>query len=233
MEYTDPRTGQSIGAPLPGWTARARPARIGLEGRSCRVEAFRVEAHAGDLWEVYADDTTGANWTYLGYGPFATQADFTAKMHELEQASDPLFYAVLTGAERRATGLASLMRIDPANGVIEVGHIHYSQRLKGSTAATEAMFLLMRHVFDDLGYRRYEWKCDSLNSPSRAAALRLGFTYEGIFRQATVYKGRSRDTAWYSIIDREWPALRARFERWLDPANFDASGRQLRRLSEC
>ena len=124
------------------------------------------------------------------------------------------------------------MRIDPAHGVIETGHLNYSPLLQKKPAATEAMFLLMRRVFDELGYRRYEWKCDALNAPSRAAAERLGFIYEGLFRQATVYKGRNRDTAWFSIIDGEWPALKRAYEAWLDPANFDAGGKQLRSLSE-
>jgi RimJ/RimL family protein N-acetyltransferase len=133
----------------------------------------------------------------------------------------------------RAPGVASYLRIDPAPGVIEVGHINYAPPLQRTVAATEAMFLMMRRVFDELGYRRYEWKCDAVNAPSRAAALRLGFQFEGIFRQATVYKSRNRDTAWYAIIDRDWPALKARYQRWLDPANFDAAGRQRKKLGDC
>jgi len=145
---------------------------------------------------------------------------------------DPLYHAILKRQSGRAVGVASFMRIGPASGVIEVGGINYSPRLQRTPAATEAMYLLMRRVFDELGYRRYEWKCDALNAPSRAAAARLGFRFEGIFRQAIVYKGRSRDTAWFSIIDGEWPTLKTAFERWLDPANFDESGRPRRRLSE-
>src|SRR5229473_374530 len=147
-------------------------------------------------------------------------------------ADDRLYHAILERQSGRAVGVASFMRIDPASGVIEVGGINYSPRLQRTPAATEAMYLMMRRVFDELGYRRYEWKCDALNAPSRAAAARLGFRFEGIFRQAVVYKGRSRDTAWFSIIDGEWPTLKTAFERWLDPANFDESGRQRRRLSE-
>jgi RimJ/RimL family protein N-acetyltransferase len=153
-------------------------------------------------------------------------------MEQTCRGDDPLFHAILDGGTGRAVGVASYLRIDPPVGVIEVGHINYSPALQGTTAATEAMYLMMRRVFDELGYRRYEWKCDALNAPSRAAAERLGFVFEGIFRQATIYKGRNRDTAWYSIVDGEWPRLRDAFERWLDPANFDAQGRQRQRLSE-
>jgi RimJ/RimL family protein N-acetyltransferase len=140
-------------------------------------------------------------------------------------STDPLFYAIIDTASGKAVGWASYLRIDPRAGVIEVGHVYFSHRLRQTPVATEAMYLMMRHVFVDLGYRRYEWKCDSLNAPSRKAALRLGFIYEGIFRQATVYKGRSRDTAWFSIIDKEWPKVSSALERWLEPANFDG-GRQ-------
>jgi len=144
---------------------------------------------------------------------------------------DPLFHAIVERKTGEAVGVASYLRIDPANGVIEVGHINYSPLLQRTRAATEAMFLMMRRVFDELGYRRYEWKCDALNAPSRAAAGRYGFRFEGIFRQATVYKGRNRDTAWYAIIDKDWPALKAAYERWLAPENFDAEGRQRVRLA--
>jgi len=164
-------------------------------------------------------------WTYLFSGPFATEAAYHQWLAAREHSEDPLFFAVVDGATGRATGLASYLRIDPPHGVIEVGHIAFSPPLQRTPAATEAMHLMMKNVFD-LGYRRYEWKCDSLNAPSRRAAERLGFRFEGIFRQAVVYKGRNRDTAWYSIIDAEWPALKTAFERWLDPANFDAGGRQ-------
>ena len=161
---------------------------------------------------------------------FAEYRDF------LEQAAlrdDPLVHAIVERRSGRAVGVASLMRVDPAPGVIEVGGINYAPPLQRTPAATEAMFLMMRRVFDELGYRRYEWKCDALNAPSRAAALRLGFRYEGMFRQATVYKGRNRDTCWFSILDSEWPALKTRFERWLDPDNLDAEGHQKRNLASC
>jgi len=202
-----------------------------MRGRLCRVEPLDPERHAASLYAADALDVEGASWTYLPYGPFASEADYRAWMDATCLGSDPLFHAIVDAREERAVGVASYMRIEPASGSIEVGHVHYSPLLSRTPAATEAMFLMMERVFD-LGYRRYEWKCDALNAASCAAALRLGFTSEGVFRQATVYKGRNRDTAWFSVLDREWPALRQAFVRWLDPANFDAGGRQRSRLSE-
>ena len=172
------------------------------------------------------------DWTYLPYGPFERLDAYRAWADQVAAADDPLFHTIVDGASGRAAGVASLMRIDPINGVIEVGHIKYTPALQRTAAATEAMFLLMRRVFDELGYRRYEWKCDALNAPSRAAATRLGFMFEGIFRQAVVYKGRNRDTAWFSIIDREWPALKSAYERWFAADNLDAQGRQRRSLGD-
>ena len=224
--------GQPIGFPLPGWSARPRPPRTTMEGRLCRIEPIDVDRHAADLHSANLEDKEGRNWTYLAYGPIATLDEYRDWMRKTCLGDDPLFHAVIDLKSGRAVGVASYLRIDPAPGVIEVGHINYAPPLQRTVAATEAMFLMMRRVFDELGYRRYEWKCDAVNAPSRAAALRLGFQYEGIFRQATVYKSRNRDTAWYAIIDRDWPALKARYERWLDPANFDAAGRQRRKLSE-
>ena len=224
--------GQPIGFPLPDWSARPRPPRSTMEGRVCRIEPIDVDRHAADLHAANLEDKEGRNWTYLAYGPIATLDEYRDWMRKTCLGDDPLFHAVIDLKSGRAIGVASYLRIDPAPGVIEVGHINYAPPLQRTMAATEAMFLMMRRVFDELGYRRYEWKCDAVNAPSRAAALRLGFQYEGIFRQATVYKSRNRDTAWYAIIDRDWPALKARYERWLDPANFDAAGRQRRKLSE-
>ena len=163
-------------------------------------------------------------------GPFAEFGSYRSWLEQAAGADDPLFHTIIDRETDKAVGVAAFMRMDRANGVIEVGNINYSPLLQRKPAATEAMFLMMRRAFAELGYRRYEWKCDSLNAPSRAAALRLGFRFEGIFRQAVVYKGRNRDTAWFSIIDREWPALRTAYEQWLAPANFDAEGRQRRRL---
>lgn len=224
--------GQPIGAPVPGWEKRPLPPRTPMEGRTCRLEPLDPNRHAEELFEAMSLDMEGRNWTYLAIGPFAAFGDFRAWLDKMAAGSDPLFHAVIDRATSRAVGVASYLRIEPANGVIEVGHIHFSPLLQGTPMATEAMFLMMQRVFDELGYRRYEWKCDSRNAPSRAAAARLGFQYEGLFRQALVYKGRNRDTAWFSIIDGEWPRLRAAFERWLSPANFDAEGRQRERLSD-
>jgi RimJ/RimL family protein N-acetyltransferase len=218
--------GQPIGAPLPSWSARPLPPRAAIEGRFCRVEPLDPDRHAADLFAANSEDAEGRNWTYLPHGPYPSFDLYRGWAQAACSRDDPLVHAIVDRPSGRAVGVASLMRIDPAAGVIEVGGITYSPRLQRRPAATEAMYLLMRRVFEELGYRRYEWKCDALNAPSRAAAQRLGFRYEGLFRQAAVYKGRSRDTAWFSIIDSEWPALRAAFERWLDPANFDGDGRQ-------
>ena len=222
--------GQPIGDPLPGWTARSLPGDAPMQGRHCRVERLDPAKHAADLHEANRQDSDGRIWTYLGYGPFEHAADYRRWAEGMAASLDPLFHAVVDAASGKAVGVASFLRIEPAIGVIEVGHICFSPLLQRTPAATEAMYLMMRRVFDELGYRRYEWKCDALNAPSRAAAERLGFSYEGLFRQATIYKGRNRDTAWYSILDGEWPRQKAAFEAWLDPANFDADGRQRRPL---
>lgn len=222
--------GQPIGEALTGWSARSLPPRTPLEGRYCRIEPISPDVHAEALFEASAEDADGRSWTYMGYGPFATLAEYRSWMTATCLGGDPLFHVLVDRASGRPVGVASFLRIDPGAGVIEVGHIHYSPRLQRTRAATEGMYLLMRRVFEELGYRRYEWKCDALNEPSRRAAKRLGFDFEGIFRQATVYKGRNRDTAWFSILDREWPALRAAYEAWLDPANFDDDGRQRQSL---
>lgn len=218
-------TGQRAGVRLPGWMPPPRPAREPLPGRLCRLELLEARLHADSLFEANAADADGSMWTYLGYGPFASRADYRAWVELNAAATDPLFYAIVDNATGRATGVAAYLRIDPAHGSIEIGHLAYSPALQRTAAATEAMYLMIRRVFD-LGYRRCEWKCNDLNEPSKAAAHRLGFTFEGVFRQAMVVKGRNRDTAWFSIIDTEWPARRAAFERWLATDNFDASGRQ-------
>jgi RimJ/RimL family protein N-acetyltransferase len=223
--------GQPVGLPVDGSFPRPRPPRSGLAGRYVRLEPLTV-AHAAGLFEVFAEDTEGHGWTYLPRGPFADLADATGWAEASEASEDPLFYTILS-PEGTPLGVCSYLRIDPANGVIEVGNIHLAPRLQKTPAATEAMALMMARAFDELGYRRYEWKCDALNTPSRRAAQRLGFKYEGTFRQAVVVKGRNRDTAWFSVIDGEWPALKERFTRWLDPSNFDAEGRQLQRLEAC
>ncbi|MCP4329204.1 MAG: GNAT family N-acetyltransferase [Alphaproteobacteria bacterium] len=197
-----------------------------MTGRLCAVEPIDPARHAETLHAANAEDSEGRMWTYMPYGPFGSVADFRSWMEASCLGDDPLFHAIVDRRSGGAVGAASYLRITPAIGVIEVGHIHYAPRLQRTVMATEAMYLMMRRVFDELGYRRYEWKCDALNAGSRRAAERLGFTFEGVFRQATMYKGRNRDTAWYAIIDRQWPALRTAFETWLAPDNFDDSGRQ-------
>jgi RimJ/RimL family protein N-acetyltransferase len=195
------------------------------------VELLDPGRHAADLFAANSLDAEGRNWTYLPVGPFADFGSYRAWLERVAAGEDPLFHTIVDLATGKAVGVAAFMRIDRGNGVIEVGNINYSPLLQRKPAATEAMYLMMRRAFDELGHRRHEWKCDSLNAPSRAAALRLGFQFEGIFRQAAVNKGRNRDTAWYSIIDSEWPALKRAFEAWLAPENFDAEGKQKRPLS--
>lgn len=221
---------QLIGQTLPDWTARKRPPESPMEGRTCRLEPLRAATHGDDLYREFSADTAGRNWTYLGYGPFASRDEFGAWAKWAEDQSDPQFHTVIEPTSGRALGVASFLRMQPEDGVVEIGHIHFAPALQGSTPATEALHLMMKRVFDELGYRRCEWKCDALNAPSMRAAKRLGFRFEGTFRQAMVYKGRNRDTAWFSILDREWPALREALEAWLAPANFDAQGAQKRSL---
>jgi len=203
-----------------------------MAGRLCRLQPLEAGQHTEALFEAHALDAEGRNWTYLPYGPFASLEALASVVRSFEASEDPLFFAVIDLATERAVGWASYLRLNPEMGSIEVGHLAYSPLLQRTPAATEAMYLMMRRAFDELGYRRYEWKCNSLNAPSWSAAERLGFIYEGTFRQAWVQKGRNRDQAWFSIIDREWPAVRSALERWLDPSNFDATGAQRRRLAE-
>ena len=196
-----------------------------MVGRYCRLERLDAAAHASDLHAVNRRDRDGRLWTYLPYGPFDTLGDFSAWLAAVAATTDPMFFAVIDAKTAKPVGVASYLRIDPQSGSIEVGHINYSPVLQRTPAATEAMFLMMERAFD-AGYRRYEWKCNALNAPSRAAALRLGLSFEGVFRQATVVKGRNRDTAWYAAIDAEWPRLRAAFSQWLAPDNFGQDARQ-------
>ena len=201
-----------------------------MVGHYCRVEPLRVEVHGEALYDAVCDDVDGRSWTYLPYGPFRDRSTYLDWARGAAHGDDPLFHAIVTLADEQPAGVASFLRIDPPAGSIEVGHIHYSPRLAGTRAATEAMYLMMRRVFET-GYRRYEWKCDALNAASRRAAQRLGFSYEGVFRQATMYKNRNRDTAWYAIIDGEWAAVDRAFRRWLDPANFGPDDIQRESLS--
>lgn len=226
MNDTTNGLGQPIGFDVPDWQACAAPPRKPIDGRTCRIEAIDPERHAADLFAANADDSDGRLWTYMAYGPFADLGEYQGWLEAACLGDDPLFHAIIDKATGKAAGVASFLRIEPAVGVIEVGHICYAPNLQKTVIATESMYLLMCRVFDELGYRRYEWKCDALNAASRAAATRLGFQYEGTFRQATMYKGRNRDTAWFAITDKDWPVLKAGFETWLEPENFDADGRQ-------
>ena len=222
--------GQPIGRELPGWLPPPRPSRRVLEGRFCRVEPLDVARHARQLYDANSLDPEGRMWTYLFSGPFGSFEEYRAWLEPRPASEDPLFFSFVDQQRAQAVGTGAYMRMDPANGVMEVGHLAFSPLMQRTPVATEAMYLMMKHAFE-LGYRRYEWKCDSLNAGSRRAAGRLGFTFEGIFRQAIVYKGRNRDTAWFSILDAEWPSLDAAFQAWLDPGNFDADGRQRRSLA--
>ena len=204
---------QPVGHALPAWQPCPRPQRRVLEGRFCRLEPLS-DAHSADLWAAWNTAQDGRGWTYLSIGPFAEQQQFADFIASAAQSNDPLHFAVVDCQSGKAWGTLSLMRIDPANGVVEVGFVMYSPLLQRTVQATEAHYLLMKYAFD-LGYRRYEWKCDSLNGPSRHAAIRLGFRYEGLFRQAVVYKQRTRDTAWFSILDSEWQLIQQAFESWL------------------
>ncbi|MFI5014248.1 MAG: GNAT family N-acetyltransferase [Hyphomicrobiales bacterium] len=209
--------------------ARGLPERRVLQGRFGRLEPLDEAKHGESLWQAVKG--ADAMWTYLGYGPWPSEASFRAWLKERQALTDPLYYAVVDGKSRRALGCVTLMRVDQPNGSIETGHIFFSPALQKTPLATEAVFLEAKHVFDDLGYRRFEWKCDNANEPSRRAAGRFGFVFEGIFRQHMINKGRNRDTAWFSIVDGEWPARKQAFERFLSPGNFDAQGKQKQSLS--
>lgn len=203
----------------------------GLRGRLATLVPLDPAAHAESLYAGSHGDGRERLWRYLFDGPFSDRAAFDQALREKAASPDAVFLAILDNFTNRATGFASFMRIEQRHRVIEVGGILFTPGLQRTAAATEAMYLMARHAFEDLGYRRYEWKCDALNAPSRAAALRLGFRFEGIFRQHMIVKGRNRDTAWFAMLDMEWSARKARFERWLDPSNFDAGGGQKAALS--
>ncbi|MGB0578826.1 MAG: GNAT family N-acetyltransferase [Limisphaerales bacterium] len=224
--------GQPIGPPLPAWTPPPFPTHRVIDGEYCRLEPVDPDSHAQLLFDALAADKEGRNWTYLPYGPFDGFDEFAAWLNSIAAVEDPQFYTIVPANTGKPAGLASYLRIDPTMGCIEVGHIHFAPGIQRSPVSTEAMFLMMRNAFE-LGYRRYEWKCDALNAPSRKAATRLGFVYEGTFRQAFIYKGRSRDTAWFAMIDSEWPILKSAFEAWLAESNFDPEGRQRRSLAAC
>jgi RimJ/RimL family protein N-acetyltransferase len=222
--------GQPVGVLVPRWVAPKFPAYEAMEGRLCSIEPLVPDRDSITLYEANSLDKEGKMWTYLPYGPFASFELYRSWLRVSVLTSDPQFYAIIDKSTQKAIGVAAYLRIDPKNGSIEVGHLNFSPLMQKTAIATEAMFLMMQRAFN-LGYRRYEWKCNALNKPSRRAAQRLGLSYEGVFRNATVSKGRNRDTAWYAAIDEEWPALQAAFKQWLDPTNFDAQGQQKVSLS--
>ena len=224
--------GQPIGIEVPEWQGAVTPRREPMAGRFCRLELLDTNAHLEDLYEAFSEDAEGRLWTYMSSGPFDSVDQFRDWMDAACSTEDPLYYAIIDLTSGKAVGVCAYLRIQQAVGVIEVGSITYSPQLQRTPMATEAMYLMMARVFDELGYRRYEWKCDSLNAASRNAALRLGFSYDGLFEQAVVYKGRNRDTAWYSILDRDWPALKRAYAGWLDTQNFDERGAQKQRLQD-
>ena len=232
MSQTVNELGQPIGEALPDWAPARFPKVARMEGAFCVVELADSEKHAADLLEAYKQDTEGRMWTYLSYGPFETLDAITQWLDAASQCEDQIFYTIVEKATGGAVGIATYLRIQPKDGVVEVGGISYSPRLQRTPMGTEAMFLMMKQVFDVWGYRRYEWKCDALNAASCTSAERIGFTYDGLFRQAVIYRGRNRDTAWYSILDKDWPVIKIAFEEWLAPGNFDSDGQQKRRLTD-
>lgn len=217
---------------LKDWTPRQRPARESLQGRYVRLEPLDPVRHGDDLYEAGSGPDMEALWRYLWDRPFTDRAAFGAWLEKAAASGDALFFAAVDRTTGRAEGRLALMRMDPANGVIEVGNILFGPRLARTRAASEAIFLLGKTVFEDMGYRRFEWKCDNRNEASKRAALRFGFSYEGLFRQHMVVKGQNRDTAWFAMLDREWPQRSGAFEQWLSPENFDRNGKQRLALSE-
>jgi RimJ/RimL family protein N-acetyltransferase len=229
-EYKN-KMGQPIGEPVK-FDGATYPTEVTLQGQYVKCVPLNIKAHSKALFNNYALDQTGTNWTYLFDGPFERFEDWQTWLEKTCTGSDPFFYCFLDARSDEPIGMGAYLRITPNAGSIEVGHLSFSPKMQGTRMSTEAMFLMMKEAFK-LGYRRYEWKCNALNEPSCKAALRLGFQFEGIFRQALVVKGHNRDTAWFSIIDKEWSALEQRFQAWLDPQNFDIQGNQIKRLGEC
>ncbi len=223
---------QPIGPEVPCWRARPRPRPAPMQGRLCRIEPLDPARHGAALHRAFNAPGSEGLWTYMAAGPFEQERDYLAWLEEVCADPGMVFHAIIDAATGRALGQAAYLRINPDHGVIEVGHIALSPPLQRTAMATEAMYLMLARVFDDLGYRRLEWKCDALNARSCRAAERLGFRHEGVFRQALIYKGRNRDTAWFSVLDREWPALKRAYQAWLSPENFDAEGQHRARLGD-
>lgn len=217
---------------LSDWAGVPRPERVTFDGLYTRLEPLDPLRHTDDLFGAASAPGAEVRFRYLFESEPADAAEFSAWVAKAAAGSDPLFFAVIDKATGRAEGRQALMRIDPVHGVIEIGSIHWGPAIQRSRVTTEALYLFARYAFETLGYRRFEWKCNDGNAPSKQAAKRFGFTYEGLFRQHMVAKGQNRDTAWFSMIDSEWPALSAAFQAWLDPANFDAAGQQKRRLED-
>lgn len=220
-----------LGEPV-DFSSSPLPRRVTFEARTISLVPLDALEHLNSLWAATGGPQNEHLWTYMFEDPFQNRASFEAYLQRKEDSEDPLYYSIIDKASGDAVGWTAYMRMDPLQRVIEIGSIMFSPRLQRSIGATEAMYIMAKHAFEDMNYRRYEWKCDALNMPSRRAALRLGFTYEGLFRQHMVVKRRNRDTAWYSMLDSEWPARKRAFEQWLDPANFDANGKQRISLSE-
>jgi RimJ/RimL family protein N-acetyltransferase len=221
-----------VSVDLKNWQPRPRPARTPIEGRFVRLEPLNAASHGDDLFEIATVPDAADRFRYLSEEPPESRAAFQTWLEKVQASEDPLYFSVIDKASGNAAGRQTFMRIEPAHGRIEIGHIHWGPAIARRPAATEAHYLFMRHAFEDLGYRRWEWKCNNRNEPSKRAAERFGFKFEGVFRQHMIVKGENRDTAWYSIVDTEWPALKRAYEEWLDPANFDNAGQQRRRLEE-
>lgn len=223
---------QIVGDLVENWSPAKRPPANVMRGNYCLLEPLDINKHAAELFDSLSIDNQGESWTYLPYGPFNTVDDFQDWLKKTMADKDTLLFVILSAKTQLPIGIAGYLRINPDHGVIEVGHLHFSKLLKRTPVSTEAMYLMMRHIFEELKYRRYEWKCHSLNQASCNAALRLGFKFEGIFRQSHVFKNRNRDTAWFSILGHEWPEIKEKFIKWLRPSNFNADGEQIVSLRE-
>lgn len=224
--------GQPIGPALPEWKGAAHPGHGSMTGKYASLEALNSEAHTEDLFHAYRKDESGAIWTYNFIGPFEHKEDLQAWIEKNQNVDEQPYFAIIDQTTGKASGIASFMRIQSEHGVIEIGGITFSPCLQRTRASTEAIYLMMRRALGELGYRRLEWKCDALNVPSRTAALRFGYNYDGLFKQAVTYKGRNRDTTWYSLLDCNWPSVGRAFRTWLAADNFDEMGQQKRKLAD-
>lgn len=223
---------QNVGFTVDQWQPRKYPEKVILKGQYCNLIPLNVNEHAEELLKILSFENRGESWTYLPYGPFLSIEEFKDWLNIKCQEYDTFLYAISATDKNNLLGMCGYSRICREHGVIEIGHLHFSNLLKRTRLATEAIYLMMSYVFDDLLYRRCEWKCHVLNEASKRAAERFGFQFEGVFRQSHVYKNRSRDTAWFSVIDQEWPQLKIKFQKWLDANNFDEQGRQKLKFNE-